>query len=463
MRFAAVLAGKSVSVTSRLLRKGAGTTLPGIFAERLHPGLLRDLTREVGSRPIVVTGTNGKTTTAKMLGDAFESAGRTVVRNDSGSNLRHGIGSTLVAAAKLTGGMRGDIAVLEVDEAATATVVPDVEPDVIVVTNLSRDQMDRYGDLDALCDRLGRTLSQMPNTRVLLNADDPLTVGLGMQAAGPVSYFGIDTATCNEAAAAPSRAGAPCPSCATPVEIVHSFYGHLGDWRCPRCGEARPALDFAARDVHLEDASSFFALDDGTGERVVTVPVAGLHNLYNALAASAAASMAGAPLEATASAMARFVPAFGRTECMQVDGSSVILLLAKNPAGAEQALATALQSDDGGPVALVLNDNAADGTDVSWIWDVDFEGLEFGDRQLVVGGSRAEDLAVRLKYALLRKTPALKENDPAEAVRLLARLTPPHGTSHVVATYTAMLAIRNAFAHNGDRFSSLGVRLGHNG
>jgi lipid II isoglutaminyl synthase (glutamine-hydrolysing) len=462
MRFAAVLVGKGVSAASRLLKRGAGTTLPGMIAERLHPALLHDLSQELGCRPVVITGTNGKTTTAKMLAGALGSSGCGVVRNDSGSNLRNGIGSALVASAKVTGGMRGDVAVLEVDEAATATVVPEIEPGLVVITNLSRDQLDRYGDLDTLAELIGGTLARMPDTRVLLNADDPLVAGLGMLAAGPVSYFGLDGASCAETGGAGVRAGAPCPNCATPVHTTRSFYGHLGDWICPRCGEARPSLDFVAREVRLGDSSSSFLLDPGEGADAValSLPVAGLHNVYNALAAAAAASLSGVPLTETAAALDLFTPAFGRTERMQVDGSSVVLLLAKNPAGAEQALATALRGSEGSPVALVLNDNAADGTDVSWIWDVDFENLEFGDRQLVVGGTRAEDLAVRLKYALLHTTRPRTENDPAEAVRILARLTPPHRTSYVVATYTAMLAIRSAFAHSGDRFSSLGARLG---
>jgi UDP-N-acetylmuramyl tripeptide synthase len=385
------------------------------------------------------------------------------VRNESGSNLRRGVGSALVASAGLIGGVRQDLAVLEVDEAAVATVVPEIEPDMVVVTNLSRDQLDRYGDLDTLTGIIGRTLARMPRTRVLLNADDPLVAGLGALAAGPVSYFGLDGRTCTATRTGhSSRAGAPCPSCAAPVDAGHSFYGHLGDWHCPRCGARRPPLDFTARDVLLENSSSVFRVDGPEcQERTLTLPVAGLHNVYNALAATAAASFAGVSAEQTRATLARFAPAFGRTERMQVDGASVVLLLAKNPAGAEQALAMALRSGDGGPVALVLNDGIADGTDVSWIWDVDFERLGFGERPLVVGGSRAEDLAVRLKYARLRTAPTHKERDPAAAVRLLARLTPQHRTSYVVATYTAMLAIRNAFVRRHDRFSFLGARLGH--
>jgi UDP-N-acetylmuramyl tripeptide synthase len=463
MRLAAVLAGKSSSAASRLLRMGAGTTMPGAVAERLHPTLLHDLSAEVGRGAIVVTGTNGKTTTAKMLGDALSQCGHTVVRNDSGSNMRRGVASALVGSAGFFRGVRGDLAVLEVDEAALASVVPEIEPELVVVTNLSRDQLDRYGDLDTLTELIGGTLAKMPGTRVLLNADDPLVAGLGGVVAGPVSYFGVDGASF--AGPGPTtRAGAPCPNCATPVEGSHTFYGHLGTWTCPRCGEKRPDLDFAARDIRLEPTSSFFRLDAGDSrEHVMTLPLAGMHNVYNALAATAAASLAGLPPERIAPALARFTPAFGRTERMVVEGSSVVLLLAKNPAGAEQALATALQTADDGPVALVLNDNAADGTDVSWIWDVDFERLDFGRRELVAGGTRAQDLAVRLKYASAGGAGARVENDPAEAVRLLARMTPRHSTSYVVATYTAMLAIRNAFMHRGDRFSRLGVGLGHSG
>lgn len=460
MRFAALFAARATSAASRLLRRGSGTTLPGVVAERLHPTLLATLSRELEGTCVAVTGTNGKTTTAKMLGDITERAGHQVVRNDSGSNLRGGILSALVASAKLTGGVRGNAAVIEVDEAASVTVLPSMTPDVLVVTNFSRDQLDRYGDLDTLTRIVGGTLAGLPGTTVLLNADDPMTVRLAKHAAGPVRFFGIESLADATPMASTHTAPAPCPECSSPVRFARGSGGRSYDWECPACGARRPALDFAARDISLSQTGSSFTFGSAVGELAVNVPVAGLHTIYNALAASAAASLTGTPEEAIVEALGSFEPAFGRTETMDVDGNTVVLLLAKNPAGVQQALATALAGSDGGALALVLNDNAADGTDVSWIWDVEFEGLPFGDRPVVVGGSRAEDLAVRLKYAGIPTTAELLENDPAEAARAVARLTPPHRTSYVVATYTAMLAIRNAFARSSDKFSHLGVRIG---
>jgi UDP-N-acetylmuramyl tripeptide synthase len=460
MRFAALCAGKTTSIASRLLGRGSGTTLPGIVAERLDGSLLSRLSAEVSGSRIAITGTNGKTTTAKMLGDVMAGSGLRVIRNDSGSNLRGGVTSALVAAARLTGGVRGDAAVLEVDEAATATVLPSIDPDLLVVTNFSRDQLDRYGDVDTLTRLVGGTLANLPRTRVLINADDPQAVRIASQAAGPVRFFGIDSMDVHATIAAGDAPATPCPTCSAPVRAKRSVEGRAVGWECGSCGAKRPPLDFAARHVQLGRASATFELASEDGSSGLRIPMGGLHNVYDAIAAAAAASMSGVPVTATVDALARFAPAFGRTESMDVEGRDLVLLLAKNPAGAQQALSTALASREGGAVALVLNDNVADGADVSWIWDIDFEALPFGDCPLVVGGSRAEDLAMRLKYAGLAPRPSLVENDPAEAVRTVARMTPLHRTSYVVATYTAMLAIRNAFAGRDDRFSRLGIRIG---
>ncbi len=460
MLFAALIAARTAAASSRLLGRGSGTTYPGVLAERIHPGLVRDLSRQLRSGPVVVTGTNGKTTTCKMLGDTLAAGGMRLVRNESGSNLRQGIASALAASAgAFTGRVRADTAILEVDEASTASVVPLLQPRVICVTNLSRDQLDRYGDLETIGSRLTSAIRSAPGATLLMNADDPLVVALGKGHDGPVAYFGLDTTGLTDAAPTRRINTAPCPDCGRPTALSAVVYGHLGAWRCDSCGARRPAADFVAGEIRLGAHGSDFTFT-ALGQSVrVTLPIAGLHNVYNALAAGSCAAMLGLPLPAIAASLSSFEPAFGRSEALVVEGHDVELLLAKNPAGAEQTITSVLA--DTGPKALgfALNDNIADGTDVSWIWDVDFEAHDLSSVPIVVSGSRARDLALRLKYAGKRGVRVCE--DPADAVRILAEVTPAGGSAHMLATYTAMLAIRNVLAPAQGRFSALGKGLRH--
>ena len=462
MRTPAIIAGKGVSALSQIMRRGSGMTYPGVIAEHLHPRLIRDLAKTLSAGSVVVTGTNGKTTTAKMLGDTLAAASLRVVRNDSGSNLRQGIASTLVRSAGVLGRrLDGDLAVLEVDEATMPLVVADIAPRLICVTNLFRDQLDRYGELDTVAQLVGRAMREAPASRVLLNADDPIVVGLSKHARGAVAYFGIDDASCAQPTSARGQNVARCPDCGDSLEFATGYYAHLGDWRCPSCGLARPALDFSAREVHLGADSSEFTFA-AYGERVrVSLPISGLHNVYNALASSACATTLGLAPAAVAEPLGVFSAAFGRTEELDVDGRRVVLVLAKNPTGAEQSLASVLAESGSKAVGIALNDNAADGTDVSWIWDVDFEAYEMSKCAMVLTGNRAADIALRLKYAGVDARNLRICPDLSEAVRALAQSSPGKAVAHMFATYTAMLEIRNAFAPAHDRFAGLGRRLRH--
>lgn len=457
----ALFVGKGVAALSRLLRRGSGMTYPGVVAEQVHPNLVRDLAGRLENGAIVVTGTNGKTTTAKMIGDVLEASGHRPVRNTSGSNMRQGIASTLVASSTLGGRPRGDVAVLEVDEASMPGVLPDVNPSVICVTNLFRDQLDRYGDLDTTAGLIGEAIARNPGATLLLNADDPIVAGLARYAGGEVRYFGIDDSAVGRPSGERTVRDARCPECSAQLEFSHVYYSHLGDWHCPSCDHARPPLDFAAGIVKLApDHVSFFA--DFAEESVpISLPAAGLHGVYNALAAAACSSLAGVSANEISAELAHFESAFGRTEELCVDGTPVTLLLAKNPTGAEQSLAAVLETGEPTTLALALNDNAADGTDVSWIWDVDFEAYDFSHCSVVLSGSRAEDLAVRLKYAGLDAAHLSISRDPVDAARMLAGRVAPGACGHILATYTAMLEIRNAFSAKGDPLSQLGRQLRH--
>ncbi len=455
----AVIAGKCAAALSRVLNLGEGLTMPGLVAERIHPTLLGDLAATLPRGSIVVTGTNGKTTTTKLLTEMLARHGERVLTNGSGSNLRRGIASAFVSSSRLFGGGLGaDVAVLEVDEAAMPSVTEAVLPRVVVVNNLMRDQLDRHGDLDALAARITCAIEAVPGVIALLNADDPLIAGIGKDLTCETRYFGLEGLKAADDGAGTAGA-ARCPWCDAPLVYEPRSYSHLGAWRCPACGRHRPALDYVARDVSLTaDASAFeLACDDGSGR--LRLEVGGVHNVYNALAASAGALLGGAGFEDLAAATEAFEPPFGRAETFTLDGRSLVLILAKNPASAHQAFAPILSAKRPSTVGFVLNDNAADGADVSWIWDVGLEGLDVGGTTFVTSGTRAEDAALRLKYAGAAPERVAVESDPHEAVQALMALTPAGGTAHIVATYTAMLDIRRDLVNSGDHLSRLGRSL----
>ena len=460
MRDLAIVAGKAVSALSRLLRRGSGLTYPGVIAERLHPPLIADLCAGLRGGAIVVTGTNGKTTTAKMLGDALAASHRRVVRNDSGSNLRQGIVSTLIRAAHPFGGrLRGDVAVIEVDEATLPNVAAAIAPRIVCVTNVLRDQLDRYGDLDTTGAMIAEGVAASHGARLVLNADDPIVAGLGVTGSSLATYYGVDDPRRAKPSSGRGSDAARCPACGGTLHYDHVYYGHLGAWECTDCGIERPAPDFLARDVELHAERCSFTLIGAGDEVRVDLPVGGLHNVYNALAAYACAVVAGLDGMETVAALRTFEPAFGRTEELDVSGSRVLLMLAKNPSGAEQSLASVLADEGPSAVGIALNDHPADGTDVSWIWDVDFESFDLTDCTFVVSGTRAEDAGVRLKYAGVDDRRLSIVRDPVEATIKLSAVASPSRGAFVLATYTAMLEIRGSLTPAKDRFARLGTRL----
>jgi UDP-N-acetylmuramyl tripeptide synthase len=456
MRITALIVGKAASVISPLLGRGSGGAYPGVIAERLHPSIVRELAARVERGATLITGTNGKTTTTKMLGDVLASSGLRVLRNDSGSNLRQGVASTLVHAASVSGHrVNADLALFEVDEATMPRVVADLRPGLICVMNLSRDQLDRYGEVDRTAQMISEALDAAPDARVLLNADDPIVAGLSQRALGRCSFFGVEDRTHGRPARGCGVESARCPKCGAPLEFEYVYFGHQGRWSCSRCGLSRPEPEFCARDVEMHAEHTMATLAVGQHSQRLRLPLAGLHNVYDALAAFACATLLGLAPQETCSALESFVPPFGRSEELNVAGQRVVLTLAKNPIGTQQSLVAALADGAPGPVGFALNDHAADGADVSWIWDVDFESLDLGGHPIVVSGGRADDLMLRLKYAGVLDRDLKCCADPAGAVMELAHLS-DGGISHMFATYTAMLEMRTAFAGAGDPFSQLG-------
>jgi UDP-N-acetylmuramyl tripeptide synthase len=450
---AAIWTGKVAGSASRALRRGGGTAVPGVIAERVEPRLIERLGAQLGQGSVLVTGTNGKTTTAHMVSSVARAAGYLPLHNRSGSNLMRGIATALIDDADLLGRLRqGEqrLGVFEVDEAILPDAVRALAPRVLVFTNLFRDQLDRYGEVDAIAARWQSTLRAAPeSTVVVLNADDPSVAALKDVARGPVLHYGVDdrkVALSGPEHAADSRW---CPACGSEYRYQTLFYGHIGHWRCPGCGQARRQPDVRARKIKLDPAGeTALKVIAPQGETSLTLKLGGLYNVYNALAAVAAGLALGLPLETAQTGVSTVAAAFGRQERFEIDGRRVQVFLGKNPAGLNQVLRTIAAVPGEKHLLFLLNDDIADGRDVSWIWDADFEIIADQTDSTVVSGRRAEDMALRLKYAgFPRDLPVVP--DAGEALSLALERAPAGGSLYIVPTYTAMLEVRELLARRG--------------
>lgn|SRR5487761_2061210 len=452
----AILLGRASGGLARRLGISGGTSLPGLVAQYTDPQLIRRLAAQARHGCVVVTGTNGKTTTSGLVAYTLRAAGLRIWRNREGSNLARGIATTLLRRAGPTGRLEADgdgAFVLEVDEAAFARIATDLQPRVVLVTNLFRDQLDRYGEVDLVAEHWRASLSKLPTTTILaLNADDPAVAALGDGYAGPTLYFGVEETPTHADSDTVAQVvdTRTCPRCRAPLTFAPRFYSHIGHWACPSCGFHRPTPQVrAARVISSDMANSRFLLETPTGAAEVTVSLPGLYNIYNALAAATAAVAMSAPLDAITTGLSRFTPAFGRAEEIMANGRKVRILLAKNPTGLNEVL-RALASDRAAGKAhllMLLNDRAADGEDVSWIWDADFEQLAGATSYLAASGVRAYDLALRLKYT--GEQPQYVDPDVGAALTHALEHTPSGDTLYIIPTYTAMLAVRGELERRG--------------
>lgn len=435
---------RATGAISRLTRRGGGTTLPGHVFRRLAPDGLSQLAMELTEGIVAISATNGKTTTAAMLA-AIVGHDQMVCRNGAGANLLSGITTALVTRRRAA-----TIGVLEVDEAALPAVSQQLAPTVLVLGNLFRDQLDRHGELELVADRwrvLVVTLD--PATTLVLGADDPVIDGLaGLRV--NVLRFGIDdpraSLTVQDAAADSTF----CVRCGTAYVYDEMYLGHLGAYRCPRGDHQRGALDIVARHVRGDGIrGTRFRLDAPDGTSEVVLPLPGLYNVENALGAIAAAYALGIPTALAAARLADFHAAFGRFERIVVGDREAVLLLFKNPTGANEALRAIANDVAGAQIVLALNDRIADGRDVSWIWDIDLEGMLDTAAHVTCSGTRAAELAVRLHYSNLAVTTMTTTTSTLDAFDAAIVRAPPGGRVFVLATYTAMLDLHRALADRG--------------
>jgi UDP-N-acetylmuramyl tripeptide synthase len=379
-----------------------------------------------------------------MIAAGLERTGRAVVHNRAGSNMAWGVATALLDAGR----RRGQLGLFEVDEAWLAGVARAVEPRLVLLANLFRDQLDRYGELDLLADRWAETVDELNGrARFVLNADDPLVADLG-RGRERVTYFGV----ADDSQALPGMQHASdskhCRNCGHPYVYEAIYLGHLGRYRCPNCGRTRPEPDVAATRVELEGMSgSQVELATPQGSLELRLPLPGLYNVYNAVAATATLLDLGVPLAMVGEALEGFGGAFGRVETIPISGRQVSILLIKNPAGANEVLRTLTLEDGKLDLWLALNDGIADGRDVSWIWDADFELLGGRVWRATCSGTRAEEMALRLKYAGIDAELAVDRDLGSSLDSAVANAAGER--VFALPTYTALLELRDLLARRG--------------
>ncbi|HEY6787233.1 MAG TPA: MurT ligase domain-containing protein [Trebonia sp.] len=452
-RFALALAvGKGAGATGRLLNIGGGTSLPGAIARRIDPRVLQKVATASKARKAVITGSNGKTTTCRMLAALAHAAGTSVAQNRSGSNLLQGVTSVAVRDANLRGGMDARLLLLEVDEATMRRAVPEVAPDTVLITNIFRDQLDRFGELYSMARMLEASIEALPaHASVVLNGDDPLVASLAPQAPARRLYFGL----CLEGVGTqiPEHAADTirCVHCQHDLTYRRVYLSHLGDYECRGCGSKRPPLDIAVTRVEASpDGGSEVTAETPAGTVQVHLPLRGLHNVYNAAAALAGAyTLATLEPALARSALTGLSPAFGRLEEINADGRQAVLSFVKNPTSYNATLRLILQDPGRKHVLAAHSNTVVDGEDFAWLWDVDLEQLVPDLASLVVSGTRAEEVALRMKYAGagrddIRVIPGFQSAlDTA-----LARI-PPDESLYILAGYTPMREFRRIMQRRG--------------
>jgi UDP-N-acetylmuramyl tripeptide synthase len=445
---AKIMAARAVGELARRAGRGGGTSLPGKVLSRLEPHAIEQLASRLARGSAVISATNGKTTTAAMAASILERSGLSLVHNRAGANMAGGVASTLLEAARRGGRIDGELGLFEVDEFWLDRVVVQLQPRALLLGNLFRDQLDRYGELDTIADRWAALVGSLAEVQLALNADDPLIADLGRDRPG-VSYFGVEDSSVALDGMQHASDSKHCRRCGAAYVYDAIYLGHLGRYRCPSCGQQRPTPAVSAEDIVLTGTrSAAFRLRTPAGTADVTVPLPGLYNVYNALGAATLCLALGASLPHIADGLGTVSAAFGRAERITIGNRELSVLLIKNPAGANEILRTVVLEEDELDVLGILNDRTADGRDVSWVWDADFELLAGHARRITCAGTRAAELAVRLKYAGIRPDRLYVEPDLPRALDQALENTAGERL-FALPTYTALLDLREELVRRG--------------
>lgn len=434
----AVLAAKFASFISQ--RFGwKGSSLPGVVARRIYRGTLRDLAGQARRGIVMVTGTNGKTTTNNMIANVIEAGGFRVVINQEGANLITGVTAAFIKHADWLGRIQYDYALLEVDEASFPGVVKEVKPQIVVVNNFFRDQLDRYGELDKTVHLVRDALKTLPDVHLVLNTDDPLVAQMQSTTGHPASFFGLAPNQRPDTGARQTREARFCPNCGQELHYDTYQYSQLGSYACEDCGFKRHPPQVEAAAVETVGTGLRCRVKYPAGEVHLAIHTQGFYNLYNALAAFTVGYLTGIETPQILAGLLRYKPAIGRMETFRYNGKPAILNLVKNPTGYNEGVATLLNIPGTKNVFMAVNDNDADGRDISWLWDVDFEHLADNHLDMIIfvcSGLRGEEMALRLKYAgvPLEKITVIREMEAA----IQKALAGPGESTYLFSTYTAL-------------------------
>jgi UDP-N-acetylmuramyl tripeptide synthase len=413
--------GKAVSTLSLTLNLGSGSTWPGHFALKANKHFIKDLLKNSHTKVVLIAGTNGKTTTSTLITHILEKNNKKVIQNTSGANLLNGIASTLLLQTDHFGNVDADYAIFEVDENALPKLLKEITPDTLILLNLFRDQLDRYGEVNSIVSHWEKAFNNLPaTTTLILNADDPEISYLGHSTKAKVLYFGLDDTKLALTSFQHASDSLYCPKCREKLTYTTRYFSHLGDWACSKCGLKRPIL---------------------TVTKFSLYPLSGIYNMYNTHAAVLFVKEQGFSQKQIEQGLKDFTAAFGRQEVVTYYGKNIQLFLSKNPTSFNQSIRT-IKELGAKYLLLVLNDQTPDGKDVSWIWDADMEDYTASLEKLYVSGDRVYDMALRLKYAAVSKNNMTTYEKLDEAIHDAVMQMPKTETLFILPTYSAMLETR---------------------
>lgn len=430
-----VLFGKTLSQLSQILNLGNGSTWPGHIALFFHKNFISQQASNNNLKTIVIAGTNGKTTTSKLIKHLLESAGKKVIHNESGANLLNGIASSLILNTNAKGNINAEFAIFEADENTLPLLLQEITPDYIVLLNLFRDQLDRYGEVDSIAKNWDKAIKKLPaKTVLILNADDPEVAYIGENKNVKILYFGLNLNGEKKSELEHAADSIYCPRCNSALTYSTTTLSHLGNWQCKTCSLKRPSL---------------------TSSQVNVYPLAGTYNRYNTLAAFLLVKTMGISEQTIDNASKTFTPVFGRQEILTYNDKNVQIFLSKNPTGFNESLKT-IKTFGAKNVLFILNDNIADGRDVSWIWDIDTEILINSKIVITISGTRAYDMGLRIKYSMethnLNLNPSADRQNYSEKLKIFKnikeaidesiKVVHTNETLYILSTYTAMLEVR---------------------